>query len=72
MNVEILSTLVGRQKQINAELDGIKAKVAEHEAAIEALYAQGQPLADEARSISNELKIELGLTERKPAQPVAA
>jgi len=71
MNVEILKVLVARQRQINAEVDALKARVQEHEAAIERIYTQGQPLADESKSISRELKIELGLIDQPaPQDPV--
>jgi chromosome segregation ATPase len=67
MRVEVLEVLVARQKQINAELEAIKSEVQEHEEAVEALYREGQPLADEAKSVSHELKIELGLIEGQTA-----
>jgi hypothetical protein len=66
MRVEVLDILIARQKQINAELAEIKQEVQEHEEAIERLYAEGQPLADEAKSNAHALKVELGLIEPIP------
>jgi uncharacterized protein (DUF3084 family) len=69
MNVEILGTLVARQKQLNAELEALKARVQEHEAAIQQIYEEGQPIADEAKSINRDLKVALGLIEARDSVP---
>lgn len=69
IDVVVVETLVARQKQLNAALDGIKAQAAEHEQAIEKLYESGEPIAREAKSVSRELRIALGFDQ--PQQTVA-
>jgi len=68
MRVEVLEVLVARQRQINAELEAIRKDIEGHEAAIQRAYEDGAPLADESKSISRELKIELGLIDQPATQ----
>lgn len=69
IDVKVVGTLVARSKQVNGELDALRARVAEHEQAIQAVYAAGEPLAKEAREVSRQLRIALGLEESGQSQP---
>ena len=53
--------LVARMKQLDGELNGIKAEIDRHESEIEALDGQARPVFEERQAIGRELTAALGL-----------